>query len=116
MKKLSAGNLTESVAVELLDEGSDGGGGVTSNWSEQFQARARYIHLRGGESVRAARLSGNHIQVVRMRASINTRSVTTDHRIRDLRSGDVFNIRDIEPSEDRLHIDFLCEKGVAVNG
>jgi hypothetical protein len=53
------------------------------------------------------------MQVVRVRADAQTRTVTTDWRITDRRSGALYAVRDITPSTDRAWLDFLCEKGVA---
>lgn len=109
-----AGELFYSVAFEKQGEASDDGrGGVLSAWVEQFRCRAGFIHLRGGEAVQAARLEGNHVQIVRVRSSAASRAVTTDWRVVDTRTGQVYNIRDIEPSLDRRTIDFTCQRGVA---
>ncbi|OBQ72394.1 phage head closure protein [Mesorhizobium loti] len=113
MPKPTAGDLVYRVAFDVKGMASDGAGGTTTAFSEQFQCRAGFVHLRGGESVQAARLQGQHPQIIRVRSSSLTRNVTTDWRIRDVRSGDVFNIRDITPGLDRQFIDFLCQKGVA---
>ncbi|RAZ75835.1 phage head closure protein [Mesorhizobium atlanticum] len=113
MRKPTAGELLYNVAFDKKGAASDGAGGTTTAFTEQFSCRAAYVHLRGGESVQAARLQGQHPQVIRVRSSSHTRGVTTDWRIRDKRTGDVFNIRDITPGLDRQFIDFLCQKGVA---
>lgn len=106
--------LIESVAFETREtDGDDGGGGVHETWKERFCCRAEYTHMRGGETLQAARMEGRHPQIIRVRAADATRAVTTDWRIRDRRTGDIFNIRDIERRTDRLYIDFLAEKGVA---
>lgn len=112
-KKPGAGDLLENVGFASQGAASDGGGGTTTAYVEQFTRRAAFIHLRGGEAVLAARLEGRHTQVIRVRRDTETRSVTADWRIEDKRTGDAFNVRDITPSADRLWIDFLCEKGVA---
>ncbi|WP_421912733.1 phage head closure protein [Mesorhizobium sp.] len=112
--KPTAGDLFYSVAFDRRGEASDGAGGTTTAFSEQFRCRAAFVHLRGGETVQAARLQGQHPQIIRVRASSLTRGVSGDWQIRDVRNGDVFNIRDITPGLDRQFIDFLCQKGVAV--
>lgn len=124
-KRPSASDLVHSVAFDKrVEENPDSPidyGNVESDWGQQFECRAAFIHMRGGESVLSARLSSQHVQVIRVRASNNTRSATTGWRIRDLHSGVLdtngnwtgkeFNIRDIEPSEDRQWLDFLCDTG-----
>ncbi len=126
-KRPSAGRLVEKVAfdrrqIDNPDSPADYGNTETT-WVEQFDCRAEFIHLRGGEEVMAARLANKHVQIIRVRSAVLTRGVEPDWRIRDENSGvfttggewtgDVYNIRDITPSDDRQWIDFLCEKGVA---
>ena len=106
--------MIHAVAFDKRSTASDGAGGTTSDWVEQFACRAEYIHLRGGEGVQSARLEGRHPQIIRVRSSIASRLVATDWQVRDTRTLDEFNIRDIAPSKDRKYIEFLCEKGVAV--
>lgn len=88
-------------------------GNTVDDWEEQFQARAGYVHLRGGETVIASRLQGVHLQVIFVRRSSNSLLVRADWRIRDTRTGTTFNIRDITATEDRQWVDFLCQSGVA---
>lgn len=113
----SAGDLYYRVGFEArVEENPDSPidyGNTVAAWSEQFERRAAYIHLRGGEAVQAARLEGRHVQVIRVRSDSATRTLTTDFRTVDKRTGDVFNIRDVTHDVDRQWIDLLCEKGVA---
>lgn len=124
---MGAGDLTYRVAFLKREALNDGKGNTLGNkLVEQFQSRAAYRHLRGGESVMANRLSGKHVQVITVRASTLTRQITTDWVIRDVRAsnetapgsgkftGDVFNIRDVTHETDRQWISLLVEKGVAV--
>jgi len=116
-KRPSAGDLYyrvgfEARVVENPDSPIDYGN-TESTWVEQFACRAQFIHLRGGEDVIAARLEGRHLQIIRVRASSETRLVTTDFRVVDKRNSDIFNVRDVTHNVDRQWIDFLVEKGVA---
>lgn len=118
-KRLGAGALYHTVAFDKLAAGNPDSpydyGNEETVWVEQFRRRAAFIHLRRGEAVIAGRLQGRHLQVIQVRASVEARSVGTDWRVRDVATGEEFNIRDISPNEDdRAFIDFLCEKGVAV--
>lgn len=126
-KSLGAGDLYYKVAFLKREETDDGLGNVTGHkFVEQFACRAAYRHLRGGETVMAGRLQGKHAQVIIVRSSSQTRLVTTDWIVRDVRAstetepgsgqfaGDVFNIRDVTQETDRMWITFLCEKGVAL--
>lgn len=117
MKRPSAGDLDKRVAFDQRETGNPDSpadyGNTIDEWEEQFQCRAAFIHLRGGEAVLAGRLAGRHTQVIRVRACSQTRDVTTDWRVRDARAGTVLNIRDITPSDDRGWLDILCESGGA---
>ena len=108
-----AGQLIHRVALDMRPETSDDGlGNYEGEWAEQFQCRAAFIHLRGGETVMAGRLSGRHTQIIRVRVSSNTRQITTDWRLRDVRRRIDFNIRDIELEENRQFFSLTCESGV----
>ncbi|KSV72896.1 phage head-tail adapter protein [Sinorhizobium sp. GL2] len=120
--KRTAGNLFHRYAFDRREQTDDGAGNTIGNWVEQFSAHAGVINLRGGEAVMAGRLEGKHTQVVFVRASSKTRSVSTDWRLRDVRTGAFvngkwtgisYNIREITRSDDRRWIEVLCESGVA---
>lgn len=113
MTKAGSGQLHYQVALLKRIEQDDGMGNTVSDFVEQFQTRAEFIHLRGGESVLAARLQGKHTQVIRVRNSSNTRLISTDWMLRDVRTGKSFNIRDIEHEVNRQFIALTCESGVA---
>lgn len=107
------GDLDQRVAFEKQSEGSDGAGGTTTAFAEQFVVFAGYKHLRGGEAVMAGRLAGKHSLVMTVWRSPQSLQITTDWRARDARTGDVYNIRDITPTKDRAFLELLCESGVA---
>lgn len=113
MAKAGSGQLHYQVALLKRKDVDDGMGNTVSDFVEQFQTRAEFIHLRGGESVLASRLQGKHTQVVRVRNSSNTRLISTDWMLRDVRTGKSFNIRDIEHEVNRQFIALTCESGVA---
>lgn len=109
----SAGDLYYRVAFDEREEIDRGDGVTVGNWVEKFQVRAGFTSLRGGEAVMAGRLQGQQTQIIYVRASSQTRSVNTDWRVRDARSGVSFNIREITQTRDRQWVDFLCQSGVA---
>ncbi|MCM2292292.1 head-tail adaptor protein [Allorhizobium sp. BGMRC 0089] len=114
----TTGDLKHTVAFETREERDRGDGVTVGVWQERFRCRAGYVHLRGGESVMADRLQGQHTQVIFVRVSRAAKQVGTDWRIRDLDSGALFNIRDVTPQEygpgrDRRFVDFLCQSGVS---
>lgn len=112
-KQFGAGDLKERVAFDKRVDREDGLGNTVDEWEEQFSVRAGYMHLRGGEAVLASRLENRHPQVIRIRASIQSRLITADWRCRDTRTGDEFAIRDVTLTTDRKWVDVLCERGVA---
>lgn len=110
---IRAGDLTERVRFEKRSTSSDGGGGVTTGFAPQFVVWGKFTHLRGGETVLAARLAGVHSLVVLVRRSSQTEAVDTAWRLVDVRTGKIYNIRDITPTADRQGLELLCESGVA---
>ncbi|MBB1247454.1 phage head closure protein [Rhizobium sp. G21] len=111
---MSAGRMTERVAFDERGDAEDGHGGAVSAFAEVIApVAAEFKHLRGGEAVQAARLAGQHVVVIRVRASSQTRLITTEWRARDVRTGVVYAIRDIEPEVNRAYISLTCQSGVA---
>lgn len=110
-----AGALNHRVAFEKKGEQSDGAGGTTTEFTEQFACSANIIHQRGGETVMAGRLAGRSTVIMSVRQSSAHKLVDSDWRARDVRSGVIYNIRSVTPSENRMWVDYLCESGGAVN-
>lgn len=109
----AAGDLKRRVAFDKRTSATDGYGNTVGGWAEQFLVAAGYLHLKGGETVMAARLEGQHMQVIFVRLSSQTLGVSTEWRIRDARASTIYNIRDITPTEDRQWLEFLVQSGVA---
>jgi hypothetical protein len=112
---VEAGLLNERFRFEKRSAipAGDGYGNFEGGWVAQFTVWCRRQMLRGGENVMAARLTGRQPAVLTVYSSVQSRTITTDWRAVDSRSGAVWNIRSIERSEDRGCIDLLCEFGVA---
>ena len=111
--KRGAGQLTESVAFDALDNVEDGYGNRQQEFVEQFRIRAGYTWLRGGEAVVAARLEGLQPLIVRVRVCDDTNRIKPDWRMRDLRTATVYAIRAVSRSLDRGFLDVLVQSGVA---
>ena len=125
-KRPSGGTLFHKIAWDCRIAGNPDSpqdfGNVVSDWQEQFQCRAGFIHLRGGESVLAGRLEGRHTQVIQVRSSSETRAITTEWRARDVNNGSwngsdwagpIYHVKDITPhEEDRAFLDILVTSGV----
>jgi head-tail adaptor len=119
-KVQTIGSLREFVRVERrFETENDGFGNTLSDWMfvpgcQRLRAEIRELSLGAGESVLAAKLSGQAQCLVVLRASSLTRSITTDDRLIDLSNGDrVLNIRSVPPADHRNWIVLLCESGVA---
>lgn len=87
MAEFGAGQLKERVAWDKRLPGDDGYGGRQTKYAEQFDCRAGFIPLRGGEAVLAARLVGRQPIIVRVRAETRTRAIEHGWRMRDARKG-----------------------------
>jgi head-tail adaptor len=111
--KTTAGQLYERVAFDKRVEADDGYGNTVGRFAEQFQRRAGFTYLRGGEAVIAGRLQGRQPIVVRLRADGETRLIGADWQMRDARDGSVFAVRSIAETPDRRWLDIMVEQGVA---
>lgn len=112
-----AGKLDQRMAFDALVRGQDGYGGEKIGFADPgvaFKTWAHVRYLRGGESVQASRLRGRQPVVVTIRACASARGITTEHRMRDLRTGTAYNIRAIVPTEDRKFLEITAESGVEV--
>ena len=110
---MNAAKLQELVAFDRPTEAPDEYGGVNRTFSEAFRTAAAFLYLRGGETVQAARLEGRQPVVVTIRQSALARTIGPDWRMRDARRNEVYNIRSIVPSADRMYFELTCEKGTA---
>lgn len=111
---MTAGERRERVAFDEIGEDDADGGIVAGVWTEQFRRWARVKPLRGSEPVIAQRLQGVQPVVITILSSVDTRTITTAWRARNLRTGDVYQIRAVTPDEKRKEIDLLCEAGAPV--
>lgn len=91
----------------------DGYGNKLSDWVEQFRTRGHIRFLRGREDVLAARLEGRQPGILKVLQSNNADRVSTDWRAQDVHTSEYYNVRSVEPSENRMYVEFLVEKGVA---
>lgn len=106
--------LVESVAFDEEVETPDGYGGFNRVWTQRHACRAEFIYSRGSEAVNAARLQGRSIYKVRVRQCGASRAITTDYRMRDVRRGTEYQIREVDAVTDRQWVYVVAESGVAV--
>lgn len=112
-------DLFEEVAFDAPTQTPDGSGGTDAGWTAvgtgSYVCAANYRFLRGGEAVQAARLVGKQPVIVAIWYCDEGLAITAAWRIRDLRTGKIYNIRtDPVPTPDRAFLEILCESGVAV--
>lgn len=98
-------------AREMIDDGY--GNQVAGDWQELFQRRVEFRHLRGSETVIAARLESRNPVEVMVRRDSKTKTITTDMQARDVRRNVPYNIRDVREDNDRATLTLLLESGVA---
>lgn len=106
------GNLDERATFYSPTATADGYGGRVDGWTSEFTRWARRQYLRGSESVQAARLQGRQPVLLTVRRDSGTETITTEWKVGI--GASEYNIRTVEPHEDRRYIDLLCESGVAV--
>lgn len=109
----TAGALSERIAIDRQHEVPDGYGGFSLTWAEHHVCAAQMIYHRGGEAVEAARLRGQSIYKFRIRSCIAARAITPDMRLRDVRRGEIYNIREVDAISDRDWVYIVAESGVA---
>lgn len=106
------GKLEQRATFYSPTASADGYGGVVNGWTEEFTYWTRRQFLRGAEDVQAARLQGRQPVILTVRRDSDTETITTEWKAAI--DGVEYNIRTVEPHEDRRYIDLLCESGVAV--
>ena len=111
--KFGAGQLDQLVAFDRREIVDDGYGNlVAGDWQEQFQHRAKFIHLRASETVMAGRLESHGSIIMQVRVSADTRQIGVDWQARDVRRGTAYNIRDVQQDKSRAIFDLLAESNV----
>ncbi|WP_411036155.1 head-tail adaptor protein [Shinella sp. BYT-45] len=112
---MDPGKMDYLVVFEKPMKVPDGHGGRTDGWGDPVTADASFRFLRGGETVQASRLSGRQPVVVTVYDNSQTRAVRPSWRMRDARSGEIYNVRSGPvPTDDRQYLEFTAEGGVAV--
>ena len=105
--------LREKVAFDAITAAPDGSGGHERTWGEQHVCRAEFIYSRGSEAVNAARLQGRSIYKVKISSCAAARSISTDHRMRDVRRDVEYQIREVDVVTEPKWVFLIVESGVA---
>jgi SPP1 family predicted phage head-tail adaptor len=111
---MRAGLLRERVAFDAEQTAPDGSGGQVRSWVEAFTCAAEIRYERGKEAVEAGGLTGTASFKVRVRSNTQSRALTTEHRMRDVRRGLAFNVREVDAITDRASVWLVVESGVAI--
>ena len=109
-RTIIAQDLQDRVAFDLRADAPDDYGGTAGDFVEQFIVSARINRKLGGERIIAARLDGHQPVTITVRSSVDTDQIAPDWRARNVRTGEIFNIRSI--AENDGFLDVLCESGV----
>lgn len=117
---MGAGDLRDKVGFYKRVTASDGYGNNEGEFgvSAEFEAPALIRPRLGGEAVLAARLTGQGLANITVRTCTDTLLVTTDWRVKNERTGEVYNVRSIidpdqgTPRHGRF-LEMLCERGVS---
>lgn len=112
---LPSGELDQRFRFDVrVDNAGDGAGNFQDVWAPDVGpvwTKRQYLH--GSEAVQAARLAGEQPVLLTVRASSDSRRITTDHRAVNVRTGETYNITAVNPTADRAAIELLATSGVA---
>ena len=112
---MDVGKLDYLVVFEQPGDVTDDYGNLTGGWVNPVTADAAFMFLRGGETVQASRLAGRQPIVVTVHDTSQTRAVNTSWRLRNARTGEIYNIRSGPvPTDNHQFVEFTVESGVAV--
>lgn len=85
------------------------------DWQDQFTVWGNITFMRGGESVMAARLTARQPAILTVRNSSDTRQIEANWRVKDARTGEIYNIRE-QPrvsKDNRGYLEVLIEAGAS---
>ncbi len=113
-RKQKIGNRRHSVAFDAETKTPDGYCGLGTGWSEVHADRAEFIYQKGAEAIEAGRLTGTVMLKVRIDSCGAARALTVKHKMRDVRTGTEYNIRQVDVVTDQDSVWLVVESGVAV--
>ena len=112
---MRAGDLSHRFTFASRDLVDDGRGNeVAGAWKDEFTTAAGLLYLRGSETVLASRLSGRQPVVITVRQNQHTRRITGEWRAKNAKTGELYNIRTIVPTDDRAGFEITAESGVTI--
>lgn len=109
-----SGDLRWKIAFDRRSDDGDEAGNEQGEFEEQFVVSAKVQAKFGGESVTAARLTGQQPVTITVRQSSQTRLIRENWRARDKRTGAEYAISSIaDPDGKRAWLEILCQTGRA---
>jgi hypothetical protein len=109
----TAQELRHRVAFDERIEIDDGAGNTRGEFQEQFIVSAAFRPRGGSEAVVADRLEGRNLLGVYLRSSSQTRTITSDWLMRDVRTGDKYAVKIVDAVTDRRWVYLEAQTGVA---
>ncbi|WP_339112784.1 head-tail adaptor protein [Thioclava sp. GXIMD2076] len=103
--------LPHRVTFGEMVETKGAGGVVSRDFVKRHECAAKMIYARGNETVEAARLEGRAIYKVKVISCMAARSVTSDWRMRDARSGEEYAITGVDAITDPEWVYVVVEQG-----
>ncbi len=110
---LNAGDLRERVALDKRQATNDGAGNHRTDFVQQFERRAQFVYAAGSEAVMAERLGGRSVLKIRLRKDSQTKQITSDWQLRDVRRGTVYAIREADTVTHPQCVYLVVVSGVA---
>lgn len=105
---MRAGDLTKRAALSEPVEAVDADGQIVQSYALRATVWANVKPLRGGESVMQARMESRSPAIITVRASSQSRQITSEWRA--VIDGKTYHVReDPRETQDRAFLEFLAE-------
>jgi SPP1 family predicted phage head-tail adaptor len=108
----TAGDLRERVELQSLVTVPDGAGGSSQSWETVLTAAAAIKVLKAGEEVMQGRLASTQTLVVTIRNQPALADAATTWKLKNVRTGKLYNIKSITPDVRKAWVDILCQTDV----
>ncbi|GEM_PF-1765732 len=117
---MPAGKLRHHLAFDKKEDLSaesppgDGYGNTESDFEEQFRQYAEFRSISVRDQLLADREAGTGVIIAIVRYNSNSKQVTSAWRVRELDTGQIYNVRGATPDEKKRFVELQLEYGVAV--
>lgn len=98
---ISSGKLNRRLTVMRPKKAADGYGNKSTSYIEAFVVAASVAEAKGGDMIRAGRVTGQGSVEVKVRQTSQTLAITTADRFKDKRSGKTYHIKHIADFDGR---------------